>query len=111
MADAATPEELFHGQWQGRPSKLDAFKPYLDDRWNQGCTNAWRVWEEIVPLGYQGSYQRVRAYFREKRLSQAPSPLGRHHLVSSPDGSSAGRRPSPRRSTFDSRLFSSTALN
>ncbi|MFB7214741.1 hypothetical protein [Streptomyces sp. NPDC056255] len=69
FADAATPEELFHGQWQGRPSKLDAFKPYLDDRWNQGCTNAWTVWEEIVPLGYQGSYQWVRAYFREKRLS------------------------------------------
>lgn len=36
-----------------RPAKLDAFKPYLDDRWNQGCTNAWRGWEEIVPLGYQ----------------------------------------------------------
>ncbi|WP_121894810.1 transposase [Streptomyces shenzhenensis] len=24
----------------------------------QGCTNAWKVWEEIVPLGYQGSCQR-----------------------------------------------------
>ncbi|WST35540.1 ISL3 family transposase (plasmid) [Streptomyces sp. NBC_01166] len=72
FADAATPEELFQGPWQGRPSKIDAFKPYLDDRWNQGCTNAWRVWEEIVPLGYQGSYQRVRAYFREKRLSPSP---------------------------------------
>ncbi|MDX3539913.1 hypothetical protein PV721_37490 [Streptomyces sp. MB09-01] len=44
------PEDLFHGQWQGRPSKLDAFKPYLDDRWSQGCTNAWTVREEIVPL-------------------------------------------------------------
>lgn len=72
LADAATPEELFQGQWQGRPSKLDAFKPYLDDRRNQGCTNAWRVREEIVPLGYQGSYQRFRACFREKRLSPGP---------------------------------------
>ncbi|MFH9983950.1 ISL3 family transposase [Streptomyces sp. NPDC017179] len=72
FADAATPEDLFRGQWQGRPSKLDAFKPYLDDRWNQGCTNAWKVWEEIVPLGYQGSYQRVRAYVREKRTSPSP---------------------------------------
>ncbi|WP_243879224.1 hypothetical protein [Streptomyces sp. KS 21] len=25
-----------------------------------------------MPLGYQGSYQRVRAYFREKRLSPGP---------------------------------------
>ncbi|WP_405692511.1 hypothetical protein [Streptomyces sp. NBC_00057] len=30
------------------------------------------MWEEIVPLGYQGSYQRVRACFREKRLSPGP---------------------------------------
>ncbi|WP_371621592.1 transposase [Streptomyces sp. NBC_01116] len=28
--------------------------------------------EEIVPLGYQGGYQRVRAYFREKRTSPNP---------------------------------------
>ncbi|MFD5936114.1 hypothetical protein [Streptomyces sp. NPDC060333] len=72
FADAATPEDLFRGQWQGRPSKLDAFKPYPDDRRNQGCTNAWTVGEEIVPLGYQGSYQRVRAYFRAKRTSPNP---------------------------------------
>ncbi|MFJ8085261.1 alpha/beta fold hydrolase [Streptomyces sp. NPDC096205] len=36
------------------------------------CTNAWKAWEEIVPLGYRGSYQRVRAYFRTKRLSVDP---------------------------------------
>ncbi|MFF8279673.1 hypothetical protein ACF05T_26770 [Streptomyces lateritius] len=69
LADVTAPEELFHGQWQGGLSKLDAVKPCLDDRWHQGCTNAWTAWEEIVPLGYQGSYQRVRAYLREKRLS------------------------------------------
>ncbi|MFD5734582.1 hypothetical protein ACFWIY_17350 [Streptomyces sioyaensis] len=74
LADPATPEVLFHGQWQGRPSVLDEFKPYLDGRWNQGCTNAWKVWEEIVPLGYTGSYQRVRAYFRTKRRSADPLP-------------------------------------
>ncbi|MFD3613292.1 ISL3 family transposase [Streptomyces atroolivaceus] len=72
LADATTPEDLFHGQWQGRPSDLDEYRPYLDDRWNQGCTNAWKAWEEIVPLGYTGSYQRVRAYFRTKRLSADP---------------------------------------
>ncbi|WP_214662908.1 hypothetical protein [Streptomyces rhizosphaericus] len=72
IADAAKPEDLFQSQWQGRPSVLDEFKPYLDDRWNQGCTNARRAWEEIVPLGYTGSNQRVRAYFRTKRLSTDP---------------------------------------
>ncbi|MGW2631479.1 hypothetical protein ACWC2K_19370 [Streptomyces chattanoogensis] len=61
LADAARPEDLFQGRWQGRPSVLGEFKPYLDNCWKQGCTNAWKTWEEIVPLGYTGSYQRVRA--------------------------------------------------
>lgn len=72
LADAARPEELFTGQWQNRPSVLDEYKTYLDDRWNEGCSNAWKLWEEIVPLGYKGSYQRVRAYLRKKRTSPRP---------------------------------------
>ncbi|MET9994306.1 transposase [Streptomyces mutabilis] len=36
------------------------------------CTNAWKLWEEIVPLGYRGSYGRVSAYLREKRTSPRP---------------------------------------
>ncbi|MFC8440333.1 hypothetical protein ACFUJT_19365 [Streptomyces griseoincarnatus] len=72
MADVETPEELLTGQWQNRPSILDGYKPYLDDRWNEGCTNAWKLWEEIVPLGYKGGYQRVRAYLHDKRTSPRP---------------------------------------
>ncbi|MEV3976059.1 hypothetical protein AB0K68_49360 [Streptomyces sp. NPDC050698] len=41
-AYAAKPEDLFAGQWQNRPSVLDDYKPYLHDRWNEGCTNAWK---------------------------------------------------------------------
>ncbi|MGW3360959.1 ISL3 family transposase [Streptomyces bungoensis] len=72
FADAAKPEDLFTGQWQNRTSVLDDYKPYLDDRWNEGFTNAWKLWEEIVPLGYKGSYQRVRAYLHKKRTSPRP---------------------------------------
>ncbi|MEU0946840.1 ISL3 family transposase [Streptomyces canus] len=72
LADAAAPEELFTGQWQNRPSVLDDYKPYLDGRWDEGFTNAWKLWEEIVPLGYKGSYQRVRAYLHKKRTSPRP---------------------------------------
>ncbi|THA31565.1 transposase [Streptomyces sp. A1547] len=72
LADAAAPEELFTGQWQNRISVLDDYKSYLDDRWNEGFTNAWKLWEEIVPLGYKGSYQRVRAYLHKKRTSPRP---------------------------------------
>ncbi|MFI6063309.1 ISL3 family transposase [Streptomyces sp. NPDC051286] len=71
-ADAAKPEDLFTGQWQNRSSVLDEYKTYLDDRWSEGCTNAWKLWEEIVPLGYKGSYQRVRAYLHKKRTSPRP---------------------------------------
>ncbi|MGW3061212.1 hypothetical protein ACWC98_35600 [Streptomyces goshikiensis] len=67
-ADAATPEDLFTGQWQTRTSVLDEYKACLDDRWNEGHTNAWKLWEEVVPLGYQ----RVRAYLRRKRTSPRP---------------------------------------
>jgi transposase len=73
LADAARPEDLFRGQWQyNRTSALDEYKPYLDDRWNEGCTNAWKLWEEIVPLGYEGSYGIVSAYIRKKRTSPRP---------------------------------------
>ncbi|MFE3158494.1 ISL3 family transposase [Streptomyces sp. NPDC059221] len=72
LADAAKPEDLFTGQWQNRTSVLDDYKPYIDDRWNEGFTNAWKLWEEIVPLGYKGSYQRVRAYLHKKRTSPRP---------------------------------------
>jgi transposase len=103
LADAATPEELFTGQWQNRPSVLDDYKPYLDDRWNEGCTNAWKLWEEIVSLGYQGSYQRVRAYLHDKRTSPQPVSAGRRRPGPSRGGSSAVRRPSPRPNSSSSR--------
>ncbi|MFC9057260.1 transposase [Streptomyces sp. NPDC057074] len=73
LADAARPEDLFRGQWQyNRTSALDEYKPYLDKRWDEGCTNAWKLWEEIIPLGYQGSYGIVSAYLRKKRTSPRP---------------------------------------
>ncbi|MEU9108774.1 hypothetical protein AB0D54_31480 [Streptomyces xanthophaeus] len=71
-ADVARPEDLFNGQWQARTSVLDECKTHLDDRWNEGCTNAWELGKEIVPLGYKGSYQRVRAYLHQKRTSPRP---------------------------------------
>ncbi|MFF0009650.1 ISL3 family transposase [Streptomyces tibetensis] len=71
-ADATRPEDLFAGQWQNRTSVLDEYKSYLDDRWREGHTNAWKLWEEVVPLGYKGSYQTVRAYLCKKRTSPRP---------------------------------------
>ncbi|WP_395758250.1 transposase [Streptomyces althioticus] len=73
LADAEKPEDLFRGQWQhNRTSVLDEYKPYLDQRWDEGCINAWKLWEQSVPLGYRGSYGRVSAYLREKHTSPRP---------------------------------------
>lgn len=56
LADAARPEDLFQGQWQNRRTKLDDFKPYLHERWAEGCPNAWTLWKEIQSHGYAGGY-------------------------------------------------------
>ncbi|AZP22620.1 hypothetical protein EJC51_45120 [Streptomyces aquilus] len=62
MANATPRTRSARRSGGGRPSVLDDYKPYLDDRWNEGFINAWKLWKEIVPLGYKGSYQRVRTY-------------------------------------------------
>lgn len=72
---AATPEELFTGQWQSRATKLDAYKPYLDLRWLEGCTNAWKLWEEIREQGYPDGYGNVRNYV-SRTLRGKPQPVG-----------------------------------
>ncbi|OIJ91760.1 transposase [Streptomyces sp. MUSC 14] len=67
FAHARTPEALFQGQWQDHPTKLDMFKSYLHQRWEDGCTNAWKLWEEITDRGYRGGYAAVRDYLRPLR--------------------------------------------
>lgn len=47
FASAATPAAVFTGQWQNRRTALDPYKPYLHQRWQDGCTNAWQLWEEL----------------------------------------------------------------
>lgn len=40
LAGAGKPEGLFLGQWQhDRTFTVDEYKPYLDDHWNEVCTN------------------------------------------------------------------------
>ncbi|MEU1232317.1 ISL3 family transposase [Streptomyces sp. NPDC005828] len=99
-AHAAEPEQLFTGQWQSRPTSLDAFKPYLDQRWQEGCTNAWRLWEEIKEQGYPDGYSSVRAYV-SRNLRGKPQPVGprppsaravTRWILTHPDALAAGDR-------------------
>ncbi|GLU48655.1 hypothetical protein Nans01_30060 [Nocardiopsis ansamitocini] len=73
-AHAATREELLRRPCQEHSSRVDPFKPYLDQRWDQeGCTNAWKLFEEIKELGYPGGYSMVRAYLYPKRIRAQPA--------------------------------------
>jgi hypothetical protein len=55
FARAAAVEELLVNTGTGRrASLLEQFKPYLHQRWQEGCTNAAKLFEEITDRGYTG---------------------------------------------------------
>jgi len=77
-ARAQSWQELVDGKWQGhRPSKLDPFKPHMQQRFQQGATNAAALHREITARGYAGSYALVRDYLDQYRRAPdliAPAP-------------------------------------
>jgi transposase len=61
----------------GTRSVLNPYKPYLLERWNAGCHTALRLFRELQPQGYTGSYGRVAAYARRLRQAQGLPPAHR----------------------------------
>jgi transposase len=60
-----------------RESKLDEFKPYLHQRWNEGVTDAAALHAELREQGWAGSVQTVRRYvrpFRQALAAPGPAP-------------------------------------
>jgi transposase len=57
----------------GPPSPLDEHKPYLNQRWNEGCTSARQLHAELRGRGYRGSYPTVARYLQPfRQLAAAP---------------------------------------
>ncbi|WP_420854088.1 transposase [Saccharopolyspora spinosa] len=77
FARADTVEELLTCNGTGRrPSLLDEFKPYLRQRWGEGCTNAAALFAEVKARGYRGGQKILREYLRPFRAAgRIPEPL------------------------------------
>ena len=57
-----------------RGSLLDAYKPYLHERFNTGHTDAAALTAEITALGYRGSDKTVRRYLQPFRAAMTAPP-------------------------------------
>jgi len=58
-----------YGPRESRPSKLDAFKPYIRDRLKAGVWNAQVIMRELGDRGYTGSYTILTDWLRPQRES------------------------------------------
>jgi transposase len=71
FARAKTVEQLLDRPWMRRGSVLDPYKPYLHERFNDGCVDAVELTREITELGYRGSLKTVRTYLHPFRADRA----------------------------------------
>jgi transposase len=71
---AESVQELLTKVKDGRPSILDEYKPYLHQRWNEGCTNVIQLHAELTERGYKGSYGTIRDYVLPFREAMAAPP-------------------------------------
>jgi transposase len=56
-----------------RPSRLDRYRPLLERRWAEGCTNSSQLWRELVEHGYGGRRSQVARWAQQQRTTPAPT--------------------------------------
>jgi hypothetical protein len=67
FANAACVEELL-GKAEHRPTRPDPYIDLVNQRWNEGVTDAGTITAELRALGFKGDAQTVRRYLRPFRL-------------------------------------------
>jgi transposase len=72
FANAASIDELLVKATR-RPGILDPFKPYLNQRWNDGITSGAALHEEIRARGWTGGILTVERYLRQFRTADGRS--------------------------------------
>ena len=76
FARVASIDELL-AEATGRESKLDPFRPYICQRWNEGLTDAAALHAGLRQRGFTGSVRTVRRYvapFRQAATAPDPAP-------------------------------------
>jgi transposase len=80
-------------------SRLDAFLPYLCQRWSEGCHNGSQLWRELRERGYRGSRKMVTVWTQHQR--EVPAPTTPKKYLAVPEASTVPgtrtERPSPPR--------------
>ncbi|WP_308250603.1 ISL3 family transposase [Nonomuraea rhizosphaerae] len=79
-AQAPSPQDMLSGPVR-RGTCVDAFLPYLHQRWNEGCTDTARLFAEIQRQGYQGSKRTLRRHFQDLRAGGVPAPKAGEELT------------------------------
>ncbi len=82
-------------------SLLTPYTPYLLERWNAGCRDALRLFRELQPRGYPGSYATVARDAQRLRQAQEVAPRQRRPRHPLPPVTAPPHRSlTPRRATW-----------
>src|SRR5581483_4000558 len=87
---------------QTAPSILDVYLPYLQQRWQAGCTNSSQLWRDIQAQGFPGKRIQVARWVRQQRTTPAPTTPRKYRAMrqeeelKSTQTSSQAQLPAPR---------------
>ena len=59
--------EIAPSQREPQGSILDQYKPYIFQRWQQGCRNSVQIYDEVKARGYSGSTSLLRNFLASVR--------------------------------------------